>query len=305
MLSWTSFKPVAAVVACLALAACGGNSTRNAEIFSDLIESSFTSDIDTVRGTEIQGTGFNAAVAREYKTLMVYEADQMFDYVSALMYAERSLASAGGQTLPPLDPANFNEPEAAMPSLVESRASMMDLFGKGARERFPARAAVLQSSYDCWVEQQEENHQPDHIAACRDKFVAALADLRTAMAPKPAEPAPVAAVPAFQESYTVLFQFDSAVLSSVARATLTEVVRAIQTQNAGASIIGHTDTVGTPAYNQTLSEARAKAVADVILEAGIRPAVVTTTGKGETDLATPTGDNVNNAQNRRAVISIR
>lgn len=305
MLSSNSFKTAAAAAACLALAACGNNASRDAEIFNDLIVSNFTGDIDKVRATNVSGGDFNAAMAREYKNLMLFEADQMYDYVSAYMYAKRSLAAAAGKAPAPLDPANFNEPEAAMPSLRDARASMMDLFGKGAREKFPARSAVLQSSYDCWIEQQEENHQPDNIAECRDRFVAALADLRKAMEPKPAAPAPVAAVPTFQESYTILFQFDSAVLSTTAKETLAEVVRALRTQNAGASIIGYTDTVGAPAYNQTLSEMRAKAVSSMVLEAGIRASVVTTEGKGETDLARPTGDNVNNAQNRRAVISIR
>ena len=302
MLLSNPMKLIAVAAVALALAACGNNATRDSEIMKTFVESNFTRDIDAVRASAPAGADFNGALAREYKTLMLFEADQMYDYVSALMYAKRSLAAARGETVTPLDPKRFNEPAAAMPSLTESRGQMIALFEAGARQKIPAKAAELQASFDCWVEQQEENHQPDHIAACRNKFVKNLAELREAM-----KPAPVAAAPApvFKESYTILFDFDSATLTPAARATLTEVVNALRAQNAGASIIGHTDTSGSKNYNQTLSERRAKAVADLILEAGIRPAVVTAEGRGEADLATPTPDNVRNPANRRAVISIR
>ena len=109
----------------------------------------------------------------------------------------------------------------------------------------------------------------------------------------------------FQDSYIVYFNFDSVDLGEQARGTVTEVVKALQAQNAGASIIGYTDTSGSAAYNKTLSERRSKAVSDMLLQAGIRPAVVTTEGRGETDLAKPTADGKKEPANRRAVINIR
>ncbi len=39
------------------------------------------------------------------------------------------------------------------------------------RDSNPAIAARAQARFDCWVEQQEENHQADHIAACRTDFL--------------------------------------------------------------------------------------------------------------------------------------
>lgn len=69
-------------------------------------------------------------------------------------------------------------------------------------------------------------------------------------------------------------------------------------------IIGHTDNTGDAAFNQTLSVDRANAVADVLLEAGIPVARISTVGRGETQpLAsnlTPEG----RAQNRRVEIVI-
>ena len=130
--------------------------------------------------------------------------------------------------------------------------------------------------------------------------------LSDAMAEKPvaATPAPAPAA-TFKDSYVIYFAFDSSQISSESAATVAEVIRAIQSQNAGASIIGYADTVGSSQYNIALSQRRAKAIADQILNAGVRPAVVTTEGRGESELAVPTADNVREARNRRAVINIR
>lgn len=256
-----------------------------------------------------QGNTFTEALARDYKVLAVFENDMMFDYLDADTYAKRSLMAEGGEAPEPFVLSDWNLPEDHIPALTEARATIESMFAQGVRENYPAEAARLQTSYDCWVEQQEENHQFDHIALCREHFNEALANLRTAMAPKPEpEPVPAAAPPpqpTFADSYVVYFPFDSSELSATAMTTLGEVVEALQSLNAGASIIGHTDTSGPPAYNQALSERRANAVTDILLDAGIRPAVVTTEGRGEEDLAVPTEDGVREERNRRAVINIR
>src|SRR3546814_19189282 len=68
-----------------------------------------------------------------------------------------------------------------MPELVEARRDLMAAFDRGGREKAPEAAAVAQGKYDCWVEQQEEGHQPTHIAACKRDFMAARAELAGAM----------------------------------------------------------------------------------------------------------------------------
>ena len=301
-------------IGAIALAGCNNMSKTD-----DLIQAQFSDKVDmarqlpppgkdwsTVRDAPANGTSFAANLSRDYKSLMLFEKDQMYDDVSAEMYAERALATARGQVVQPVDLADFNLPEAHRDALVRARAGMMDLFAKGAPTKFPKEAAKLQSSFDCWAEQQEENHQPDHIAACRNEFVAAMKALSDAMAEKPvaATPAPAPAA-TFKDSYVIYFAFDSSQISSESAATVAEVIRAIQSQNAGASIIGYADTVGSSQYNIALSQRRAKAIADQILNAGVRPAVVTTEGRGESELAVPTADNVREARNRRAVINIR
>lgn len=69
-------------------------------------------------------------------------------------------------------------------------------------------------------------------------------------------------------------------------------------------IIGHTDNTGDAGYNQTLSERRANAVADVLLDAGVPFSRIRTFGRGETQ---PVASNLSpegRALNRRVEIII-
>ena len=58
----------------------------------------------------------------------------------------------------------------------------------------------------------------------------------------------------------VLFEFDSAVLTSAGKAALDQVSKNLNTKNK-VSVVGHADRIGTKAYNNQLSRSRADAVA--------------------------------------------
>jgi outer membrane protein OmpA-like peptidoglycan-associated protein len=69
-------------------------------------------------------------------------------------------------------------------------------------------------------------------------------------------------------------------------------------------IVGHTDTVGTAAANQILSECRANAAKMNLVTKGIAPGMISATGRGETQLLVQTPDNVKEPQNRRATVDL-
>src|SRR3546814_19373692 len=75
----------------------------------------------------------------------------------------------------------------------------MTAMSAGAADEKPLDAAKAQANFDCWMEQLEENFQPQHIAACRDRYMTAMAHLeaqpQTAMTQPPA-PAMAEAAPA-------------------------------------------------------------------------------------------------------------
>lgn len=95
----------------------------------------------------------------------------------------------------------------------------------------------------------------------------------------------------------VYFEFDSAILKPEAMDVLDQLGEALssaQLSNYRFEIAGHTDAVGSDAYNQTLSEHRAKAVLDYVVVAfGIDASRIETKGYGESrllDPANPEGD---------------
>ena len=68
------------------------------------------------------------------------------------------------------------------------------------------------------------------------------------------------------------------------------------------NVNGYADTVGTRAFNQTLSQQRAEGVADTLVRGGVEPVRITPRGYGETNLAVPTADGVDEPRNRRVEI---
>ncbi|HZT88742.1 MAG TPA: OmpA family protein [Stellaceae bacterium] len=72
--------------------------------------------------------------------------------------------------------------------------------------------------------------------------------------------------------------------------------------NVRVTVTGYTDTSGSPAYNQRLSERRAQHVAEALAHFGVPPASMVVSGKGETNLRVPTPNGVREPQNRRVEV---
>jgi len=125
--------------------------------------------------------------------------------------------------------------------------------------------------------------------------------------PPPPAPAPApAAAPAPARTYLVFFDFDSAALTDRAREIIAEAAaNAPRVQATRIEVTGHTDTVGTAAYNQALSVRRANAVAAELERRGIPRTQMVITGRGFTQPLVPTGPNVREPQNRRVEIVLR
>jgi outer membrane protein OmpA-like peptidoglycan-associated protein len=70
-------------------------------------------------------------------------------------------------------------------------------------------------------------------------------------------------------------------------------------------VIGHTDTVGTLAYNDRLSLARAERMRDMMAGLGIPAERIQAAGRGKRELLVPTEDNVAEPRNRRVEINVR
>ena len=124
-------------------------------------------------------------------------------------------------------------------------------------------------------------------------------------------PAPVVAAPlppsATKVTYAAdaFFDFDKSVLKPEGKAKLNDLVSKVKDINLEVIIaVGHTDSVGTDAYNQKLSVRRAEAVKAYLVSKGIEKNRVYTEGKGEKQ---PVADNKTaegRAKNRRVEIEV-
>ncbi len=129
-----------------------------------------------------------------------------------------------------------------------------------------------------------------------------------APAPKAAAPAPAPQPPAASKvtyAADAFFDFDKAVLKAEGKAKLDDLASKVKAINLEVIIaVGHTDSVGTDAYNQKLSVRRAEAVKAYLVSRGIEKNRVYTEGKGEKQ---PVADNKTaegRAKNRRVEIEV-
>lgn len=129
--------------------------------------------------------------------------------------------------------------------------------------------------------------------------------------PAPAAPAaqapaaPAATRPEQARQFQVFFDFDKAEITAAADVVIKAAVEVIKAGGvAHISVTGHTDTVGSAAYNQGLSERRAASVKAALVAEGVAAGEIATRGVGKKDLLVPTADGVREPQNRRAIIEL-
>lgn len=157
---------------------------------------------------------------------------------------------------------------------------------------------------------------PNPTPADRVEFAEAAPPL----APPPPPPAPYSPPPVVQppppplaqaapppppvRMFVVFFDFDKYDLTEQAEEIVREAVVAAQRQPVRVMVTGHTDTVGSRAYNQRLSERRALAVKNAMVRGGIDADEISTVGRNFSDPLVPTGPGIREPQNRRAVIDL-
>ncbi len=122
--------------------------------------------------------------------------------------------------------------------------------------------------------------------------------------PPPAAPPP--APPTARKIETILgpqFAFDKSNLTADGKQHVQHAVQVLKGMpNAHVLVEGHTDSIGTDAYNQRLSERRAKTVRDYMVQLGVEPSRVTARGYGKTRPVASNDTAEGRAQNRRVEI---
>ncbi|MBI0475558.1 OmpA family protein [Sphingomonas sp. MA1305] len=103
----------------------------------------------------------------------------------------------------------------------------------------------------------------------------------------------------------ITFAYDSAAVQPQFQRTLDQVADTLAQYNQTyIDVYGHTDSTGSDAYNQQLSERRAVAVADYLSSRGVQPARIGTRGFGESQPIASNDTDAGRAANRRVEIKI-
>lgn len=119
------------------------------------------------------------------------------------------------------------------------------------------------------------------------------------------KPVPVPETKLFQEFGVELFDHDSFELAEGSAQYFNWLVGVMKKYpQAEAEIVGHTDSRGSEAYNQALSEKRALSVADYLISQGIEESRLTVVGAGESQPKASNDTPEGRMENRRVEVTI-
>ncbi len=133
---------------------------------------------------------------------------------------------------------------------------------------------------------------------------AAAAPAAPAPAPAPAAPPPPVATKVTYAA-DAFFDFDKSVLKPEGKAKLDDLTSKVKDINLEVIIaVGHTDSVGSDAYNQKLSVRRSEAIKAYLVTKGVEKNRVYTEGKGEKQPVADNKTTEGRAKNRRVEIEV-
>jgi len=265
------------VLLAIFLAGCGGS----------------TLDYSDLRKLDVQGQDFNSALSREYKTFALYENDEMGDWNDASHFKKKAFLVALGRNTEPEVLEERTLPWDNRPELASARRRLVKALDSGGRAITPKKAARAQASFDCWVEQQEENFQPDDIAKCRKAFYKAVWHVEEGLAVAAASP----------DAFTIFFKFDSADLVPDQAGTLNAIATASKLgKEVRLLVSGHSDRAGPKGYNLVLSKLRALSIENALLRHGVSQDLIAVTARGEAQPRVITPDGIREPRNRRVEI---
>ena len=103
----------------------------------------------------------------------------------------------------------------------------------------------------------------------------------------------------------ILFPFNSTEILPAGRENLQQLAKSLENYpNSDVLIVGHTDSVGTDAYNQDLSQRRAQAASAYLQSLGVPASRLQTQGRGESEPIESNDSDAGRARNRRVEIAI-
>ena len=107
-------------------------------------------------------------------------------------------------------------------------------------------------------------------------------------------------------SFTLYFAEGSTVILQDSKNTLLELFAEVANRQAvEVQVTGHTDTLGKESDNDRLSEERAQAIKEMLIDQGLKSNFIRAVGRGSRELLIPTSPNVREPRNRRVEVIVR
>jgi outer membrane protein OmpA-like peptidoglycan-associated protein len=115
-----------------------------------------------------------------------------------------------------------------------------------------------------------------------------------------------AARPPAPRHFILYFESGLTQLTAESERLITEILDFVRSRPApDVTVVGHTDTTGTPQRNIELGLSRANIVRNRLLATGVDGSIISVASFGEAVLLVPTPDNTPEAGNRRVEVSVR
>ena len=273
--------------------------------FAAVLVSGCASSIDTasVAGMQTTRDAFKSALHKEYVSLATTEQEEG-DIDDTKFFINKAKDAGLGLDVLPQQLNERKIPSHAKGQLAKARTSLVTKLWNGAAELSPGAAARAQAMFDCWIQEQEEGDQSEHIRACRQAFQAALFDTKARekmVKIMPKKTAPRAPMPA---PFVVYFGFDSADITDSEMTKIKQAYADFRLRKPSKIIVaGHTDSAGNKKYNMRLSRYRAAEVSNRLMELGVSRKNLKWSRYGEIAPVVDSGDNKRESKNRRVTIT--
>lgn len=261
---------------------------------------------------------FNEELAKLYKSFAEDEA-RNYDWGSSAYFAKKAIRALNGGNVDPEPLEGWRISESEEHDFIWARKRLNKALSANVKKGLPYRAANAQFMFDCWLEEHSEEWRHNNINQCRTDFLLEMALLEGKIEPAlyqvrkvvtnvafDSDPEPKIPDFVFIEDYNVFFDFAESGISDRADIILTNVAKkASELEQYAVKIDGHSDKMGSKNLNMILSEKRALAVTEHLIDKGVKPEFIETNWHGESSPRFDTEDGVAQKLNRRVEIIIK
>lgn len=254
-----------------------------------------TEEYEQLQRIQPVGDAFQQALAVHYLEFARQEYDH-YDWRSVELFAQKGLAAARGEPVPPESPQTWSLDEHARSTLDAAYQTLQTKLTAHYKKRRPKQAAELQFSYECWLEEQEEGWEIAAINACKQRFTRLLEET---------DP-PIPMGGPLATSYVLHFPWDGRQPTAQEQQKLQGIAARLKQQKQDYQIVinGHADASGADEYNLQLSHDRAQFIYRFLRQAGVPAERIEYFAFGESDPKVVAPDNTRHKANRRVELFI-